>query len=98
MTDVVAMLLILLAGFDWIATSMLIRGARHVHEPALEERATAATIMTFGATAAAVASVIVLLDLEATDGVWLLLFTVGFVALSVPQLIWATAYWRGGFR
>lgn len=98
MTDVVAVLLVILAILDWGATVTLVRGALSVHEPALDERATASVILTIGATMAAILAVIVLLDLDAGDGIWLLLLTIGLGALSLPQVVWVVAYWRGQFQ
>lgn len=98
MIDVLAIVLIALAGLDVIATVVLVNGARNLHEAALSERAIAAAILTGGAIAAAVLGGSYLLTRDVPADLFVPLLAVGFLALSIPQLIWVVLYLRGGFR
>lgn len=96
--DVVSGLLILLALADWWATVILVRAALAIREAAIEERATTAVILTLGATATAFLAAVRLLRIDILPGLGTALLIAALVAVSVPQLIWAVAYWRGQFR
>lgn len=100
MTDLddLSRVLIVLAIADWIATVILVLGARDLREPALVERAFQSFVLTIGATGIAVLAGAYLLrvDLPATPNLGLL--TLGLIALSVPQLVWLVLYLTGRFR
>lgn len=104
MIEVLAFLLIGLAVADWLATFVLIRAALALRdgdgngEAALDERATAAMVLTVGATCAAIIAIAYLLGVALPDGISFLFLAAGLIALSVPQIVWALAYVAGRFQ
>ena len=96
--DMLAWLLILLAVVDLIVTVFLVSATRSVHEPALTERATASVILTSAALLWAILGVVYLLDITLVSPVGTMLLFGGLLLISLPQLIWFVAYWRGVFR
>ena len=93
-----AVALVVLAVVDWIATVILVRGAIADRVTPLEERATAAVILSLGASGGAFLSVAYLFGWVLPDGFNLIFLAAGFLALSIPQLIWGFGYWMGRFR
>lgn len=94
----VAVVLILLAVIDWIATATLIRWARIVHEPALTERAGASVILTAVATTVAIVSADYLFDSWSLGALGSVLFISGLLCVSAPQIVWVILNRRRYFR
>jgi len=90
--------LIALAIFDWLATAVLVRAARSIHEPALTERAIASFVLTVGASGAGILSWAYLASFDLPDLVGTLFLIGGLAILSLPQIVWLGAYLLGRFR
>ncbi len=90
-------LLVGLAIIDWIATLRLVRASAGSNEAALEERATAAVILTFAASLVALLAIAFIFNVTLPDGVGTAALIGALLAISVPQLIWVFAYELGRF-
>jgi len=90
--------LILLAIGDIAVSLAMVRIALRMKEPALEERATASVILTFVAVIVAMLSAIYLLDMSVPSLVGTGLLGLALLLVSLPQFVWAVAYWLGTFR
>lgn len=95
--DVLAALLILLAGADWIAAVILLRAARRYRWPALVDRASTALALAFAATLIGFIAGARLFDIRLGQPVFLLLLIAIFMLVSLPSLVWLWAYLRGHF-
>lgn len=95
--DIVSAVLVVLAVLDWAATVVLIAGARRLHEPALTERAIAATILSIAASGVAFLGAARLTDTTLPAGVSTTVLILSLLAVSMPQLLWIGLYWRGRF-
>lgn len=91
-------ILVILAVIDWLATTTLIRAALREKEAALEERATAALILTFAASLVAFLALAYVFNVTVTDGLGTAALIGALMLLSVPQLLWLAAYERGQFQ
>ena len=96
--EVWAWLLVILAIADWGATVTLVRAALRIHESALEERATAAVILTIAASGAGLLSLAFLAKIQLPAGLGTALLVAILLLVSLPQLIWYAAYRNGRFR
>lgn len=96
--DVIAWLLIGLAVVDVGVTSVLVRAARRVREPALQERATISVVLTFGALCAAIMATARIFGIALMPWVTFSLFIAILVLVSLPQLVWYAMYRLGRFR
>jgi hypothetical protein len=93
-----SVLFIILAAADWWWTSMLIRAARKVPEPALIERAVAAVIFSTVATIAEVLGAYILRLIDIPPDVRVIMLVVAFVLVSAPQFVWGILLLTGRFR
>ena len=93
--EMLAWMLIILAGADAAVTAFLV--TRDSREPAFRERATVSIILTVAAVLWSILAIGYLLDIPLGVFGTALLFG-GLLLISVPQLIWFVAYWRGAFR
>lgn len=91
-------LLIGLAVIDWLATFVLWRASRFAREPALDERATASTILSFAATIIAILAAAFVLEFELPEGIGTALLVAAVALMSAPQIVWVVAYHAGRFR
>lgn len=90
-------LLVVAAAIDWIATVTLVRAAFRVKEAALQERATAAVILTFAASVIALLSLAFIFRITLPEGVGTSLLVGALLLLSLPQMVWVVAYEFGRF-
>lgn len=95
---VLAAVLVLLSIGDIAITLLLVRVARQEDNPALEERATASVILTFVAALVAILATVYLLDVTLPTLVGTGILSLALLMVSLPQFIWALAYYRGTFR
>ena len=95
--DVIAYVLIALAVVNVTLTCVLVAAAARHHWPALEERATVATILALVAVGAALLGLNRLHILNLPTEVSLGILAAGLVLVSAPSVIWAVAYWAGKF-
>ena len=95
---IIAVALIALAAADIAVTIVLVRAARRLAEPALEERATVAVILTFIAGLWAIVALAYLASVPLDVGLSTLLLVLVSALVSLPQLIWFAGYWAGRFR
>lgn len=96
--DLLAVILVILAVFGWIATVILLRGARRTGWMALRERAAVSVLLTVFRTVLATFAVLHLVDADAPPaavGVFVVLL---FLAIALPDLWWLYAYLRGRFN
>ncbi len=91
-------LLVVLALIDWAATVTLVRASARSNEPALEERAIAAVILTFAASLIALLALAFILNFDVPSDVGTTMLIGSLLLLSAPQLVWVLAYELGQFR
>lgn len=98
MIEIAAWALVLLAIADWGATVTLVRAALEEQEPALEERATVAVVLTLAATGAAGLAVAFLARIQLGSDFRTFVLIAVLLLISLPQLLWYWAYRVGRFR
>lgn len=91
-------LLVGLALIDWVATVTLVRASARSNEAALEERATAAVILTFAASLIALLALAFIFDIKVPGDIGTAMLIGSLLLLSVPQLVWVVAYEFGRFQ
>lgn len=96
MSEPVVLVLVTLAVLDWVAAIILTRGYQRLRVAALQERAYAATVAAFAATAATalVANRLGLFELGPSGPFLAIVVT---VLISAPSAWWLARYWRGDF-
>lgn len=93
-----ALLLIAAAVFDWIATVVMFLAERDYPNRALQERVTAAVLLSCISTIGAVMSAAFLLGSHLPSDVVTILLVGGFLLASVPQAVWLVGLITGRFR
>jgi len=96
--DDVSRLLIVLAGFDWVATAVIYIAAYHYREPALSERASTSVILSAVATIAALLGANRLGLLHIDSGLATVMLAGSLILVSAPQFIWTAGLALGKFR
>lgn len=96
--DILSWLLIILAGMDVAVTIVLLRAARRLHEPALEERATVSIVLTLGGLSAAALGAAHLVGLDLPTELSVTMFVIVLVIMSAPQMVWYALYRLGRFK
>jgi hypothetical protein len=81
----------------WVFTVILVRAALRLREPSLQERATAAVILSTSATCIAIPSAAYLQKIS-LGGFGTLILIAGLLLVSLPQIVWGVAYLAGRFR
>ena len=96
--DILAVVLIAMASIGWVATVILVRAANRMRLSALTERAVVSIILSLRGTVLAIFAFTHLIRADlpapALGGFIVLLF----LTISLPDVIWLTAYWRGWFN